>query len=105
MRTLWLFLISIYDCSSRILEKPRTRQVLPNRWVHKQSAMCRGGNVDPITHLKALNSDGLNWVSSISWTSPNSRARFSALAVRMGMRLVGVCGLLGGELDLKRNHY
>lgn len=56
------------------------------------------------THLKALSSDGLSCVSSMSWTSPNSRARFSAFAVRMGMRLMGVWGF-DGELDLKLNYF
>lgn len=59
------------------------------------------------TYLNALNSVGLSWVSSMSWTSPMSRARFSAFAVRMGMRLMGVWGFgeLDGELDLEWNYF
>lgn len=55
------------------------------------------------THLKARNSDGLKLLSSsLSCSRPISRARFSALAVRTGIRLAGVRGdvdLAVGELE------
>jgi hypothetical protein len=77
------------------------KNILNNKNEREPPRLCLTSSA----YLSARSCEGLKFVSSISSNSPISRARFSAFAVRIGIRLKGpgccCCGVFTvGDFDL-----